>query len=534
MAVLRALPFLIMPGRILVMDILSIFFALAPFLVILALLILRRTAADIAGAIGWAVTVAIAWLYFQTPLAITLQASLAGVVASLPIALVVMTSILQVTVMIETGAIRRIVALIKTISPTNQVVQIMLINIGFGTLLTALGAVPVSILPPIMLALGYSSFTAIALPAIGYDALCTYALLGIPVVVFANFVGQPVEAVGGYFSRFMPVISSCIAIGMLYIVGRWRLVRQGLLPSLLAGLTAGFIAIGMNALGLITITGIAAGLGVIVVMLLYLRLTGQAVRDCSKMDQADRLAEVKISLWAAVSPWIILTAASLLVNAPFLPFFELTFQRWAMPVEIIPGAPEKVRLFWQAYFWILVSTVLALPFLKPSRETLNKSLRKWLQRAPRPVFAAAIFFAIAYVINHSGKGLDWSLALSQRNMVQVLANAAAAVFGKAYPLAAPFLGLLGGFISGSETSSIAMLTSLHLSTAEKIGAMGLLVAAASGIGGGLASVISPAKLQNASAAIDRIGEEAQVIRLTLVIAVVITAVCAVMALVWAF
>ena len=29
-----------------------------------------------------------------------------------------------------------------------------------------------------MLALGYSSFVAIALPALGYDALCTYALLG--------------------------------------------------------------------------------------------------------------------------------------------------------------------------------------------------------------------------------------------------------------------------------------------------------------------------------------------------------------------
>ena len=30
-----------------------------------------------------------------------------------------------------------------------------------------------------MIALGYSSFVAIALPALGYDALCTYALLGI-------------------------------------------------------------------------------------------------------------------------------------------------------------------------------------------------------------------------------------------------------------------------------------------------------------------------------------------------------------------
>jgi len=165
---------------------------------------------------------------------------------------------------------------------------------------------------------------------------------------------------------------------------------------------------------------------------------------------------------------------------------------------------------------------------------MSTSLAKWLKRAPRPTLAAAVFFAIAFVINHSGKGADWQLVEPGRNMVYGVAQASAQLFGRFYPLAAPFLGLLGGFISGSETSSIAMLTGLHLSTAESIGAAGLLVAAASGIGGGLASVISPAKLQNATASIDRIGEEAQVIPTTFAISLVITGVCALMALLWAF
>jgi lactate permease len=159
------------------MNLLPVLLALLPVVVILLLLVLRRTAADVAGCVGWVVAMGVAWLYFQTPLPVALRASLGGIVASLPIALVVATSILQVTIMLETGAIARVVALIKSVAPGDQVVQIMLINVGFGTLLTALGAVPVSILPPIMLALGYSSFAAIALPAIGYDALCTYALL---------------------------------------------------------------------------------------------------------------------------------------------------------------------------------------------------------------------------------------------------------------------------------------------------------------------------------------------------------------------
>jgi lactate permease len=325
-------------------NLLSILLAITPVIVIFILLAFRRTPADIAGLVGWVVTVFITWLYFKTSINVILLSSLGGIIASLPIALVVATSIFQVTIMQETGAIARIVALIKTISPTDKIVQIMIINVGFGTLLTTLGAVPVSILPPIMLSLGYSSFIAIALPAIGYDALTTYALLGVPVVVFSNIVGMSVKDVGIYFARFMPVISTCIALGMLWIVGGWKMVSRGLIPAAISGVTAGFICIGLNKLGLITVTGIVAGIGVIVIMLLYLLFVRKPIMDRNKMDAADRLAEKRMTLFAAISPWVILTAISLLINAPILPIFDLTFNRLSMPLEIIPGSPERIRL----------------------------------------------------------------------------------------------------------------------------------------------------------------------------------------------
>lgn len=516
------------------MHILSILLSLLPIILVLILLIWRRMAADIAGLIGWVTTILIAILFFQTAPAVALLSSLAGVVASFPITIMVAASLLQVFIMVETGALARVVTLIKTVSPAEKVVQIMIVNIGFGTLLAALGATPVSILPPIMLALGYTSFVAIALPALGYDALCTYSLLGVPIVVFSGLVGLPVDEVGSYFAQFMPVISTCIALGMLWIVGGWKMMRQGFLPALISGSTAGFIAMGMNSLRLIPLTGVVAGLGVILIMLLYLVLRRKPLRDRSVLTGADLEIEKRIPLWVALTPWLILVFFAILVNLPSLPFYNLTFKTLAMPVEIVPGAPEKVRLFWQAYFWIFISTLLALPFLNPDKKQLSASIRKWFKRAPRPMLASMVFFAIAYLMNHSGKALNWTLTDPNNNMIAVLAGASATAFGRFYPAAAPFLGLLAGFVSGSESSAIAMLTALHLSTAEKIGAVGLLVAAVSGIGGGLASVISPAKLQNASASIGRIGEEAGVLRVTFVISLVITAVAAVMALLWAF
>ena len=146
--------------------------------------------------------------------------------------------------MIETGAIARVVALVKTISPKDQVVQVMIINVGFGTLLAALGATPVSILPPIMLAMGYSSFVAIALPALGYDALCTYALLGVPIVVFSSFVGQPVSEVGLYFARFYAGYHYLHRPG--YVVDHWKMETG--MARLAASVTLGFEALALSLL----------------------------------------------------------------------------------------------------------------------------------------------------------------------------------------------------------------------------------------------------------------------------------------------
>jgi len=245
-----------------------------------------------------------------------------------------------------------------------------------------------------------------------------------------------------------------------------------------------------------------------------------------------------MSLARALSPWIILIVLSLIANEPWLGIKKFLFDRIAMPWSIIPKQPEKLRIFWQAYWWILVSSLLSLPFLRATAAQVKETLVVSWKRAPRPVLSAAIFFAIAYVINHSGKtglvGADgkW-LVNPDFNMVALVANASAHYLGRMYTLVAPYLGLLAGFISGSETSAIAMLTRLHLDTAARIGSSGLIIAAASAVGGGLASVISPAKLQNASAAIDRIGMETEVIKTTVVISIVIVLAVAGLAFVWA-
>ncbi|MDQ5985356.1 MAG: L-lactate permease [Syntrophus sp. SKADARSKE-3] len=506
----------------------SIALTLMPIIVIVYCMVRKQYAADTSGVIGWVLTLAITIFFFDTAPEVGLRSSLAGIIASFPVSLMVVTSILQISFMEATGALSRVTVFVKTFASANQAVQIMLINVGAGTLLVAVGATPVSILPPILVALGYSSFVAVALPAIGFDALCTFALLGAPLVVYSDLTGTPLVKSAQVFAQFLPAISILIGFGMLWIVGRWKLMRTGFIPCVLAGLTNGGVAMAVSHIPFlasgVVLTGVMGGFATMMVMLAYLKLTGHSIIDRSRLTEADLSIEKNMSLFTALSPWIILIAASFAVNF-YQPWFDLLYRQIAMAVSIIPGQAIKTRMLWNAYTWVLISTIVSALFIRPTRTAVASTLAKWAKRAPRPALSAAIFFAIAFVMNNSGMealAAGWKIVEPSKNMVWVLSQGSALAFGSLYPFVSGYLGLFGGFLSGSEASTIAMFAKYHLMTSKLLHVDALIVTAATAIGAGLASVISPAKLQNAAATIDALGIESKVIKTSFVISILIT------------
>lgn len=513
---------------------LSVVLTVLPIVVIVLLMTWKQWAADLSGLAGWFLTFLIAILFFHTPLELGLRASLAGLISSFPVSLMVLISILQITFMESTGAIKRITVFVKTLASSDKAVQIMLINVGAGTLLVSVGATPVSVLPPILIALGYSTFVAIALPALGFDALCTFSLLGAPLVVYSDLTGVPLSQAAQVFAAYLPVISTLIGFGMLWIVGGARLMKEGFFPCLLAGLTNGGVAVAMGYIPFlrsgVVLTGVVAGACTILVMLIYLRVTGKPIIDRSKLTEEDLIMEKKISLVRALSPWIILVIVLFVVNF-YQPLQQFFFNQMEMAISIIPGQIIKTRMLWNAYTWVLVSTVAAAIFLKPSRQQVKYTISKWLKRGLRPFFSAAIFFAIGFVMNNTGLEYvagKWQVVNPDHNMIWVLAQGSADFIGSLYPLIAAPLGLFGGFVSGSEASTVAMFAKYNMITSDLLKVNPLTVTAATAIGGGLASVISPAKLQNAAATIDALGEETKVIKTAFGISLIITLATAVM------
>ncbi|RJE47869.1 MULTISPECIES: L-lactate permease [unclassified Dehalobacter] len=523
---------------------LPLLLALLPIVVIVVMLIVFKKPAHTSGIVGWLAVSLVAFLFFQTSGEVIVRSTLAGLIKSFSVSLIVATSLLQMAYMEKTGALRRIIIFIKTLASENRAVQIMMINIGFGTLMVAVGATPVSLLPPILIAMGYSTYVAIALPAIGYDSLCTYALLGAPIVVFVDiansFLGKGNEITlsqaGSVFFMFLPVVSTLIGFSMLWIVGKWKAVKEGIVPVLVTGITISIVAYFTNHYdNLVVLTGVLSGFAVILVMVLYLKLTGKKIIDRSRLTSEELAYEKEYPLWKAIMPWLLLIVLILALNLP-KESFDYLYRTLTLGIPGLSadGKPIATRALWNAYTWILVSILISIPIMRPKAAQIKDSIKVWWRRAPKPVFSAAIFFAIGEVMNMSGFNMASNLnaALPKTlcpSMVKVLADYSAQAFHGAYGAVVSFIGLFGGFITGSEASTIAMFAKYTMSTASNLnwGLTGIIIVTAGlAFGGGLASVISPAKLQNAAASIDKLGEENKVIRVAFVISLILSAVTA--------
>ncbi len=521
-------------------ETLSLILTLIPIAAILAVLLIWKKPADFTGIIGFIFVAVIAFFFYKTSAEVIFRATIGGAIKSFSVSLIVATSLLQMALMQRSGALARIIVFIKTISSENRAVQIMMINIGFGTLMVSVGATPVSILPPILLALGYTTYQAIALPAIGYDALCTYALLGAPVVVFVDIANSvlgkgsvTLSSAGSIFWYFIPIVSTLIGFCMLWITGKWEGVRKGLLPCLTTGLVISVVSFFTNKVdNLVPLTGVICGTAVIIAMAIYLKVSGKKIFDRKQLTKEDLKIEKSMPLWKAFMPWMLLIVIILALNLP-KESFDFLYRTHIFPINGLSpdGKPIATRVLWNAYTWIFVSTLLAIPFLRPSKKMITDTVKIWAKRAPRPVFAAAIFFSIGEVMNFTGYDLV-TKKFAIPSMVATLAKVSADAFHSAYGFISPVIGLLGGFITGSEASTLAMFGGYSLKTAKALG-LGttgiILIAAALAFGGGLASVISPAKLQNAAASIDKLGEENKVIRVAFVFSIILTAVTALFA-----
>jgi len=122
-----------------------------------------------------------------------------------------------------------------------------------------------------------------------------------------------------------------------------------------------------------------------------------------------------------------------------------------------------------------------------------------------------------------------AVAMDNSGMTCVLAQGLSRAAGSLYPLVAPFIGLLGAFMTGSNTNSNVVFAPLQQQAATLLRISALVILGAQTTGGSLGSMLAPAKVIVGCSTAGLAGQEGQVLKKTLLPGLLIAGVVGVLA-----
>jgi lactate permease len=506
---------------------LSLRFVLAIFaliVVFVGIVQFRQSGATMA-VVGLIVSLMLAIGFFNTDPLVALGAAIYGIFKSFGITISVLATMLMIFLMREVGALQIISTAIKRAATTKEQ-QALFLGVGFGSFATSLGVVTPSLFPPLLVAMGFSPFAAIAISVLGYNATTSYALLSVPISLPADVFRLDVFLFAYKVNIFLPVVAVLVSIAMLWIIGGKSSVKKGIVPAILTGLTIAFSCLIFGLLHVpIMLIGVLAGLVSMAVLYLHQRLVTRPTKAIGSIDRGKTIR--------ALSPWLILIALALVVSMPQVTDW---MRHLDGPAFWIFDKPLDLDAFAQVYTWIFAATILSLLILKPTRDQLGKTMSLWIRRIWQPFIAYALFFGVAYVMAWSamavsnGKLVPTS-EFAVLNMNNVIGLTLAATFGAMFVFVAPWLGLFGAVVGGSEASSNVMFFPIQHKAAEGIGlteagqnsSAFMTIYGSHANGGGIASAITPSKINNAAVTIGAEAKlESEILRSHVPLVLVIT------------
>src|SRR5713226_5443561 len=158
---------------------------------------------------------------------------------------------------------------------------------------------------------------------------------------------------------------------------------------------------------------------------------------------------------------------------------------------------------------VLYACLVAFLLMRARRLKVNflSVYRQTLRQLALTIVTIAFILAIAQLMNYSGMTSSLALAFAKTGFI--------------FPFVAAYLGWLGVFLTGSDTSSNTLFGALQAQTAQQLHMSPILTAGTNSSGGVMGKMISPQNLSVGAAGVNKVGSEgeifARVIRYSLIL-----------------
>jgi L-lactate permease len=159
--------------------------------------------------------------------------------------------------------------------------------------------------------------------------------------------------------------------------------------------------------------------------------------------------------------------------------------------------------------------------LRGSRLNFLTVYGKTIRQLAIPIATIALILAIAQLMNYSGMTASMAIALSKTGFI--------------FPFVAAFLGWLGVFLTGSDTSSNTLFGPLQAQTAQQLGNVSpILTAGTNSSGGVMGKMISPQNLSVGAAGVNKVGAEGEIFRRVIGYSLILTSAMGLLAMFQAY
>ncbi len=479
-------------------------FACLPILAVLILMLRFRWDGAKAGAVGWLAALTVGALRFGAGWQVLAYAQLKGLLLALYVLYIIWGALLFYCVTDEAGAVETVGAGLLRLTP-DRGLQALLLGWVFSAFLQGVGGfgVPVAVIAPLLVGLGFPALAAVIIPSVGHPWAVAFGSLGASMTAMVAATGRSAPEIAPWSAVMMGL--TCLGCGAatLWAAGGGRTLKAGLAPLFIIGPVMAAVLFFVATHRMDVIGSMMAGLAGLAVGVAWAwwntRRPGfpSAMLRAGSQDvpaEAERPNTRMPLVWAFV-PYallvaIILAAELILPLKQFLnghaviggQFPELVTARgWVTPA----GAGRTIAVFGHAGALLAYASLIAYGlyrlcgYYRPGAE--RRIARGVVKRALRSSLGTAAMVAMAATMEHAG-------------MTVLLAEGIAKVAGRTFPLASPFIGALGAFMTGSNTNSNVVFGNLQQSVATLVGISPLVIIAAQMAGGSIGSAFAPAKI----------------------------------------
>lgn len=384
---------------------------------------------------------------------------------------------------------------------------------GFGT--------SAALTAPFLVAAGYRPVIAVVLALWGHSLGVAFGAVGTPVISQAILLDLAELSLSHAILPFWPVATWCLALGLTWGISRYaadgRETPAMQFPTIFAVGTLAALCFLAPAMAIAylagpelpTLLGALIGAACFVPMIRRLRPPSRSAILHQPLPSA---TGKKFAM--AMTPYLILILLVLITR--LIPDAKQLLQslQWHFAWRQYSGS---IQYFYHPGTMLLVSFVLGSVLQGLSLKEISVAGQRALIRVCSVLPALFVMLLLARLLVHSG-------AVTQ------LGQQVIAIAGASWPFWAPWFGVLGTFITGSATSSNILFSEFQRAAAHSAEVVVTPLLGAQTFGAAVGNMVCPHNIIAAGATVNIQGEEGKVMRYTLPMAVLLSMIGGVTAL----